>query len=220
MRKSKGIVLFITLMFILAISVMVTKNLNDTNSYIDLSNSETYYVKSLITLDNLQQEFLNYFFKNKENLDSLLSEESFQKGMKLSYGDVHATVYFKEYTQIYNLNLLARNDAVFNKELAQFFSDNNVLEFERFKQWVIGKVNQYGEITSFEQIDLLVDEFAKVNRYNEIRILVDKFTFFDIKQKSVILGNIIVNHDNKVAQSDFIYDITSKKIEGLSIAFQ
>lgn len=219
MANKKGIVLFITLMFILAISALITKNLTDANKYIEVSNNDIFYTKSLIGFDNLQKEFLNYFIKQKDELTTLLENESFKDGISFSYGDMKAKVYFQDYSTSYDLNKLKKQDILFDKNIESFFLENNVLEFVLFKQWVVSHLIKYGDIRNFTQINTLVDSFVINTQNSEIREIQDKLSFIDSTNKLLILGKIELTYENRTAQSSFIYDIKSKKIEGLSVAF-
>ncbi|WP_428025602.1 hypothetical protein [Arcobacter sp.] len=218
--NKKAIVLLITLMFIMAISTLILKNLSDANSYIEESNSDTYYIKSLISVDNIKNEFLDYFIKNKKELSSILEDETLQKGFDVEYGDIKAKVSFKKYEDKYDINFLAKEDEKKIKEIENLFLDNNVFDFYIFKTLVISYIKKYGEIDNFEQINVLVEFFIEKTQSQEIRTIQESLSFIDTKKQTTILGHLDIKHTNRLVMSDFIFDISDKKIKGFNIAFK
>ncbi|RXJ80217.1 hypothetical protein [Arcobacter sp. F2176] len=219
-QNKKAIVLLMTLMFIMAISALIIKNLNDANSYIEESNSDTYYIKSLISVDNIKNEFFDYFLKNKEQIPSLLENESLQEGVDLEYGDIKAKVSFKKYEDRYDINALAKEDKAKIKDIENLFLENNVFGFSVFKTLVISYIKKYGDIDNFEQINTLVELFIEKAESDEIKTIQDNLSFIDTKKQTAIIGHLDIEHSNRLVISDFIFDITEKKIKGFNIAFK
>lgn len=219
-QNKKAIVLLMTLMFIMAISALIIKNLNDANSYIEESNSDNYYIKSLISVDNIKNEFFDYFLKNKEQIPLLLGDESLQEGVDLEYGDIKAKVSFKKYEDRYDINDLAKKDKVKIKEIENLFLDNNVFGFSVFKNLVVSYIKKYGNIDNFEQINTLVELFIEKLESDDIKTIQDNLSFIDTEKQTAIIGHLDITHSNRFVISDFIFDITDKKIKGFNIAFK
>ena len=71
----KGIVLFITLFFIVAFSILIIKNLDDTDKYIQQSEYQSNINQVLISIKNTQEQFSNLLSKHTNKIKDILEEE-------------------------------------------------------------------------------------------------------------------------------------------------
>ncbi|RXJ68315.1 hypothetical protein CRV08_08675 [Halarcobacter ebronensis] len=220
MKGKKGIVLLITLMFTLSISALILKNLDDSGKYINGTNIDNYYVKILISVDNLKEELVNYLFKHKKDLLNILEDERVKEGFDLNYGDIQSNISFKLYEDVYNINLLVENDFTKYKDIEELFLDNNVAGFDKFKNLVSITIKKYGEITNFKQIEVLLEEFASQMDNNSIMDIKQYLSFVGDENSNYVKCFLKVKYNDEISFSDFIIDLKAKNTRGFNIVFR
>lgn len=103
--KKKGVILLITLFFIISISILILKNLSDTNSYLTEQNSKFAKIQMLYYINNIKNEFLKLLKDtNKEGL-----VKYFNMNFPVEIEDIKIKIRLEEYNK-YNINLLKAKD--------------------------------------------------------------------------------------------------------------
>lgn len=217
--KKSAIVLFVTLIFILAISALIVKNLDDSNKFIDESNSEASQVQSLLAVKNLKEEFLKYFVKHKDTLDELLEKEPFNEEFLLEYENVKANLKFEKYEEKHDVNLLTKEESKY-QEIEQLFMDNDISDFYTFKQMVVQNSKLYGEIESFIQLNHILEAFIQKTDNEDIRPIKEFLSFLSTEKQQLLLCNMEIQISGKSVKSDFIYDIAANSVKGFDIVFK
>ncbi len=220
-REKKAIVLFISLMFILAISALIVKNLADTEKYIDESNKDIATVKSVLVVKNLKEEFLNYFVKHINDIDELLENKPFSDKLVLEYDNIKANITFEKYEEKFDVNVLIEKEESKYKNIEDLFADNNVSDFYIFKELVIKNNKIYGSIENTAQLNFIINEFKTQSGNSQIKEIQKFLSYISINEdQQLLLCNMDINISNEIINSEFIYDITNKDIKGFNIAFK
>lgn len=181
----KGVVLFITLLFITAISILILKNLTDTDLYINEQNSKFAKTQIMMYLNNVKDEISNIISKNQRN--KIKSYLNIDYPINLQGAEI--TIRLQKYDK-YNINLLKNSDKKSYLYLQSFFESNDIYDIETFKYII--KDND--DIKTNKQLDELIDVFAKQTYKNEIYGLKDYLGFINFDKKGI---NIIdENEDN------------------------
>ena len=218
--SKKAIILFVTLMFILVISSLILKNLDDTNKYIDESNKDIISVKALLAVKNIKEEFLNYFVKNKNDINTLLENGLFKDELVLEYADIKANVRFEKYEEKHDINLLNQKEEKLYKDIEDLFANNNISDFYTFRQIVIQNNKKYGDIENFTQLKQIINEFIKTTNSKQIIEIEGLISFQDTSISQLVLCNMDILVSNELIKSEFLYDLTNKSIKGFNIVFQ
>ena len=182
----KSIVLLVSLFFIAAISALIIKNLDDTDSYISEQNSKFSKTQILFLINNIKDEVSNVIVLNNTNENT---EKDYIKpyyGIAFPLEIKSAKIVFKlvPYTKE-NINMLKESDIDKQKDLIELFYDNNVFDYAYFSEIYNEKKEKYfkeDNINSYKQIDDILQEFIKKTYSNNILKIKDRIGFFDFNQ--------------------------------------
>lgn len=182
----KSIVLLVSLFFIAAISALIIKNLDDTDSYISEQNSKFSKTQILFLINNIKDEISNVIVLNNTNENT---EKDYIKpyyGIAFPLEIKSAKIVFKlvPYTKE-NINMLKESDIDKQKDLIELFYDNNVFDYAYFSEIYNEKKEKYfkeDNINSYKQIDDILQEFIKKTYSNNILKIKDRIGFFDFDQ--------------------------------------
>lgn len=228
----KSIVLLISLFFISAISVLILKNLEDTDSYISKQNSKFSKTQMLLLIDNVKEEVSKAIdASNGDDAKKDYLSDYYGVNFPLKIKDIDIVFVLKPY-QKENINLLKEIDAEKYKDMSDLFLDNNIYDFDYFKEIYNEKREKYlkesdiQDINSYKQIDDIFDEFVKRTDTDSILILKDKIGFFEYNQdkaekdekydyyelmvkinflKEFIKARYILNKEGKVEDFEFSF---------------
>lgn len=228
----KSIVLLISLFFISAISVLILKNLEDTDSYISKQNSKFTKTQMLLLIDNVKEEVSAAIgASNGDGVEKDYLSDYYGVTFPLKIKDIDIVFILKPYQKV-NINLLKEIEAEKYKDLSDLFLDNNIYDFDYFKEIYIEKREKYlkdsgtQDINSSKQIDDIFDEFIKRTYNDSILILKDKIGIFDYNKdkaekdekydyyelmvkinflKEFIKARYILNKEGKVEDFEFSF---------------
>ena len=185
----KSIVLLISLFFISAISVLILKNLDDTDSYISKQNSKFTKTQILLIIDNIKEEVSRLVSVTSENnLEDDILTDYYGLSFPLKIKDIDASFVLLPY-QKENINLFKNTEPEKYQDLSELFIDNSVYDFDYFIETYREISQNYlknsseSEINSYKQIDYIFDEFIKRTYSDSILVLKDKIGFFDYDQE-------------------------------------
>jgi hypothetical protein len=164
--NKKAIVLFITLFFIIAFSILIMKNLDDTDKYIQQSEYQSNINQVLISIKNTQEQFSNLLSKHTNKIKDILEEEGSISGkIPLSQKELNITFNIKDYDKV-DVNIQKGKE---NKALRDLFNDNGVYDYAYFVDIYHQKVTD--KIKNNKQLlDIINNFIIKTNNYQIKRI--------------------------------------------------
>ena len=180
----KSIVLLISLFFISALSVLIIKNLEDTNSFLEEKNHKIKRIQLLTTLKNIQVEISDIFKNNKDEIDDVITELN-SEYIPLTIEDVLISFTITEYNKV-DINLLSSKDNEKYEEINTLFSDYDISDFDRFRYIFKTMQDEYQstkEVNEFfvksnKQIDDIINIFINETYSKKILNIKDKLGFF------------------------------------------
>jgi len=173
LNKSKAIVLLITLFFISAISILILKNLSDSEEFINISNTTTNLTQTNITIYNVKNEVMKLFKDKKDDVDMLLA--TLPNNLPLSYENIKIQINIKE---IYPDELYNLNDVNLSRNIDSNMSENIDYTHDFFS--IIKDKN----ITNNRQIDFIVDKYISLTKDTKILNIKEKFTYIDFNDSN------------------------------------
>ncbi len=180
--KKKAIVLMITLFFIASVSVLILKNLNDTDTYIKEYNQKISKVQVLSLIVNIKKELIK--------LLKAASMYGFDLGNLSQVLPIYEAIIsfdIRDYEK-YNINDLSSNDVEKIDKFRDLFYDNQVSGFDRFKEFYLkekGK-NKDFEIKDKRQLDMFLEKFTKEVYNRDIYKINDKIGFLKLEKNSIL----------------------------------
>ena len=180
--KQKGIVLLITLFFITAISVIILKNLEDSEQFIKEVSLDEILIQNKITTQNVQKEIIKLINKYKDDdevLDGILDVTSL--GVPFDYGNVGLTIVLEEYfISGCNLNILNSKKPLY-EQCDEYITNNILYEYD-----FLEKIKKYKPFNTKEQVEFFIDTYIQETKDDKIILVKDKFTFLkaDVNESS------------------------------------
>ncbi len=172
----RSIVLLISLFFILSLSVLIIKNLDDTNSYLKEKNHKINMIQIITSIKNLQSEITRIIQNNKDYINTLLDNEN-TSYMPIKVNEINILFLIKKYDKV-DINTLKEDEKKY-KEIKNLFFRNNISNFETFKD--IYKNNEI-EFENNKQVYDIIEKFIKKTYNNKIIDIKNKIGF--IKKES------------------------------------
>ena len=213
----KSIVLLISLFFISALSVLIIKNLEDTNTFIEEKNHKMNRIQVLASINNLQTEISEIFKSNKKNIDDIVIELN-SEYIPLNVKDILISFTITEYNKV-DINLLSSKDSEKYKEINSLFIDYEISDFDTFRYIFKTMVDEYKStktssvefIKNHKQIDDIIITFIKETYSDKILDVKDKLGFVK-KEKDEKLYELFVKV-NYLADFAKAYYILNEKGE-------
>ncbi|MCT7610232.1 hypothetical protein N5U14_05195 [Aliarcobacter butzleri] len=157
--KKKGVILLITLFFIISISILILKNLSDTNSYLTEQNSKFAKVQMLYYINNIKNEFLRLLKDtNKEGL-----VKYFNMNFPVQMEDIKIKIRLEEYNK-YNINLLKAKDKKDYYYFSEFLKSYDIYDIY-ILQSILSELNT---IRTNKQLDEVFKRFDKESYNNNL----------------------------------------------------
>lgn len=206
--KKNGIVLLITLFFIFSISIIILKNLDDSQNFIEEVNLDHSLSQLKLTNENLKDEIINLTFNYKENIDELLEVTTF--GIPFSYGDLNLTIKLEEYfpSNCY-LNDINSSEQLNNN------CDRVVVENILYQYDFIEILNQLKPISNQAQLKYFLDTYYYKTKDEQILTIGNNFDFIKIdtnSSKRYLDCNYELNTYSLNSSCSFIYELNSKEL--------
>ena len=193
MKTKKGIVLFVTLLFITALTALILKNLDITDEFIGISSKNANIKQLEISIENINTEVVS-MFKTK-GIKSLPEDIEFP----FSYGNVEVAIHLEEYDNI-NRYKLDENLTTFPPDIDR----NTLMEIVRGKPI----------ITNQRQIDYVIDEYIKQTNDYKILEVAEQFSFKTIDtNKTNVLCKYDIDIDGLSANVFFVFDLTDYQMQ-------
>lgn len=157
----KSIVLLVSLFFIAALSILILKNLEDTNSYIDEQNSKFNKAQTIVLIKNLQTQISDIFNKNQDKIDSIIETQLYEY-FPIQIEKINMFFKILPYERI-NINKLTSEDKKEKEEIKKFFENNDIYNTEVLETLLKNKI-----INSNKQVDDIINIFIKETYDNKI----------------------------------------------------
>jgi type III secretory pathway component EscR len=212
----KGVVLLITLFFIMIILAIIAKNLEDTDEFMDEVGVNSSLSQLNITINNVNTQIMKIIKKIDENghLDDVLSVI---ETIPLSYGNVKVLINLEEYSNEGNYNL---NDVNLSQNLDSLFVENVLYQYDFFEVYLKNYRKEYGKFTNLKQVNYFLNEYQKETRDDMIHNIKDNFTYVTNDSNSTYLNcNYTVDINNIKSDVNMIFTADGK-IADLDISFK
>lgn len=157
----KSIVLLVSLFFIAALSILILKNLEDTNSYIDEQNSKFNKAQTIVLIKNLQTQISDIFNKNQDKIDSIIETQLYEY-FPIQIEKINMFFKLLPYERI-NINKLTSEDKKEKEEIKKFFENNDIYNTEVLETLLKNKI-----INSNKQVDDIINIFIRETYDNKI----------------------------------------------------
>lgn len=179
----KSIVLLISLFFISVLSILIIKNLEDTNLFLEEKNHKINKTQILTSFNNIQIEISKIFKNNKNNITNIIAELN-SEYIPIGIKDILISFTITEYDKV-NINLLSSKDSKDYAELTTLFSDYEVSNFDGFKyvykeiedEYKNTKDENEGFVKNNKQIDDIINIIIEKTYNNEISNIKNKLGF-------------------------------------------
>ncbi len=209
--NKKAIVLFITLFFIVAFSILIMKNLDDTDKYIQQSEYQSNINQVLISIKNTQEQFSDLLSKHNNKIRDILDEEGSINGkLPLSQKELNITFNIKEYEKV-DVNTKKGEE---NKALRDLFNDNGVYDYDYFidiyHQKVTEKINNNKQL-----LDIINNFIIKTNNY-QIKKIENKLGFLTLEEMYEL--DIQASYYEAKAKASYVLD-TKGEVKYFDISF-
>lgn len=173
----KSIVLFISLFFIATLSLLVLKNLKDTDSYLSEQNAKFTKTQILFYINNAKDEISKVFSKNleREALGEYVGLE-----FPLIIQDAKITMRLEEYDK-YNINLLTEKDEKKYEFFKDFLIRNDIYDIDILRSNLL----ENNKIRNSKQLDFLLEKFQKESYTSDIFKVKDYIGFMNYDKKEI-----------------------------------
>jgi hypothetical protein len=193
MKNKKSIVLLITIFFIAAFSALLIKNLQDSEKFIDISQTPTNLAQTNISISNINTEILNLFKNKKNDLDLILN--TLPDTIPLVFEGIQLNISFEK---INHDNFLNINNPTFENKI---YSDLELNENINYP-FDIAELTKERDIKNFRQIDDIIQEYIQQTKDDKILNIQNRLSFQDYNESNTTYISCDYDID--------IYDLKSK----------
>lgn len=209
----KGIVLLMTLFFITAISVLVLKNLYDTEQFLEKQNYQLNNTQVLIAIKNTQKEVGRLLKENKESVNKALQNDIFQNSIPFEIENLKIDFTVSNYSKV-DINMIKDKNS---NDVKNLFFENNVFDYDRF-------VDIYNEtlplkdskVETTKQLEDIFSNLIKQVGNEDIKRLKDKLGF--LNESNLYELNINANYFASNAKAYYILN-KDGKVKYFDISF-
>ena len=185
----KSIVLLISLFFIAAVSLLIMKNLEDTDLYLSEQNSKFSKTQIMFLLDNTREEIKGILASIVKDVDEDKQREVLKDYVGVNFPilmeDARIIMRLEEYDK-YNINLLKesknkKTDEEKYKYFKDFLARENIYDFERLQD-IYSENNQ---VKNSKQLDFILEKFEKESYNSDILKVRDYIGFQEYDKKEI-----------------------------------
>ncbi len=211
--KKKGIVLLITLFFISAISILILKNLEDSETFLNSISYDSKLNQLKITHRNIIKQVMKLVNENKDNIDIILEKA---QSIPLSFNGINLVINLEILdSQGCNINDIKTVEDI-EKKCTQDVS-YNILDPYKFvgdlRKIVTDKNSK--KIESKKQFDYFIDSYSKSVDDKKVLTIKDQFSYFSTKVDTTYLqcDYDIFLQDEVSGHGTFVFKLGSSKEE-------
>lgn len=224
----KSIVLFISLLFITAVSALILKNLSDTDDYIKEQNYNLNKAQILASIKNTKDEVVSVIKKYDSNFeeDILPRVNSY---IPLKIEDIDLKFKVEKYDK-YDVNLLKEKESIKYKKLEDLFIESQVCCFDTFRYIYLEDEDRKKldstilDVTNLKQIDDIISKFIKETKDKNINKIKDQLGFLKSSNDTTNLEYyelfIKVDYLNEIAKAYYILNKKDKGVEHFELGFK
>jgi len=204
----KAVVLFISLLFISALSILILKNLDDTNTYVKEQNSSFNKIQMIVLMNNLQTQISKIFQANQEMIDSfLINDEEISFPLQIKDSELLFTV--KNYDKV-DINLLSKEIQSDSNLVLDLFNEYAISNYDGFRSIYLEEEIKYKLkdeifINNSKQLDYLVNK-AIIETYNkDLEKIRNSLGFISVPIDKIMYEVYIkIKHNNEFSKAYYI----------------
>lgn len=212
--QKKSIILLITLVFITMISILVLKNLEDTDQFLAEISHDTNLVQLNILDQNIKEEVTSLTTSYKDNIDDVLEITSM--GVPFDFGNISTIVTLDRYTPsdcylkvIKTVEELSTN--------CEDIIDNILYPYEFIEVLTQFKPNNK------DQLDYFLKQYINKTRDNKVLEIKDQFGFFKSSNENNDTEYLRCEYKASIndinASGEFIYKLGTKDIISFEVSY-
>jgi len=208
--QKKSIILLITLFFIITISTIILKNIEDTEKFLDNIARDDSLSQMQITINNIKDEVSKFLRKNKDDIDDILQYSSFVP-FKIKNIDIVLKI------TDYKASPLPINELNGSVILQPIFLENINYQYD-FLELVNKNKKKYGNYINNAQIKQTIDDYIKLTKDRNILKIEDKFTYLNNTAKiRLIKCDYEIKINNLNCKASLIFDLNSSLVKDFNI---
>jgi hypothetical protein len=208
--QKKSIILLITLFFIITISTIILKNIEDTEKFLDNIARDDSLSQMQITINNIKDEVSKFLRKNKNDIDDILQYSSFVP-FKIKNIDIVLKI------TDYKASPLPINELNGSVILQPIFLENINYQYD-FLELVNKNKKKYGNYINNAQIKQTIDDYIKLTKDRNILKIEDKFTYLNNTAKMrLIKCDYEIKINNLNCKASLIFDLNSSLVKDFNI---
>ena len=177
----KGIVLFISLLFIASVSLLILKNLQDTDSYISEQNAKFSKTQIIYFINNAKDEISNILSKQ---IDREILKDYTNLPFPVEVKDALVILELREYDK-YDVNLLKQTDEKKYEHFKNFLQRNGIYDIYTLKDILIHSE----KVSNLKQLDDLLENFEKESYNVDVSSIKDYIGFINYDKKEFTLDD-------------------------------
>lgn len=177
----KGIVLFISLLFIASVSLLILKNLQDTDSYINEQNAKFSKTQIIYFINNVKKE-VSYILSKNSQIEKI--DEYLNIPFLFNEKDAQIILELREYDK-YNVNLLKQTDEKKYEHFKDFLQRNGIYDIYTLKDILIHSE----KVSNLKQLDDLLEKFEKESYNVDVSSIKDYIGFINYDKKEFTLDD-------------------------------
>ena len=195
----KGVVLLITLFFITAISLLVLKNLDDTDIFLKKQNYILNNTQVILAIKNTQEELSRLLKENKDYVNEALENDIFKFPIPIGFNDLDIDFTIEKYDRV-DINDIKKKDS---KTIQNLFYENDLYNYEEFEDIYKEKLQEsILQIGTTKQVDDIINTFILRSENNKIDSFSNKIGF--LSEKNLYEINIYIKYLSSSAKAYYI----------------
>ena len=218
----KGVVLLVTLFFIMAITILILANLSDTKNYLDKKSLKFTKIQMLYYVNNIKNEIL----KEIKNISGDNLNRYYNMNFFYDIENIKINIKLQEYNK-YNINLFRSKDEKDYFYLSEFLKSYEIYDIYAFKSIL----NEFDSIKSNKQLNevfrKLEQEIYPSNSLSDVKnyigfIKFDKKTFFSAPPDKDLLVELFieVEYEDNIMNAYYILKKNTQGVEYFEYSFK
>jgi len=205
--KKPAVVLLITIFFIMSISALIFKNLDDSKKFIDEVSLDISLVQLNITKKNIEDEVIKLANKYKDNIDELLAISS--SSLPFDYADIKTVITLDEYDfKECKINNIKSVQWLYDK------CDENITENILYPYDFVEQLKKYKPLKTKEQIEYFLQEYQQETKDDKIHLIKDEFEYFNVSDinSTYLKCDYSVDINGINTEGEFIFKLGSRTL--------
>jgi hypothetical protein len=201
--KKQGVILLITLFFISALSVLILKNLDDSEQFINATALDNTLIQLKITSRNIEDQVRKLINKYSNNTDDVVKIT--QNGIPMNLKGIDMLIKLEYYNDIdCNINDINKSTNII--DICGEEVNNNINYQYDFKE-ILGT---FHHIDNQKQLDYFLNKYIEVTHDDTIGNITNRFGYFNTdKGVHYLKCSYTIDMANTKAAGYFIFDTNS-----------